>query len=76
MKAAHIHVLAYELIPSTSMVSFANSDTTSVQHALKIRFPTKPPMLTIVDIVEQGRVPSLFFTSANEKPTDAIGYAS
>ena len=60
MKAAHIHGLDYELIPSTSRFSYANSETTSVHHALKIWFPTKPPMFTIVDIVEQGRV-SIFF---------------
>ncbi len=40
--------------------SFAKSETTSVHQALKIWFPTKPPMFTVVDIVEQGRAPILF----------------
>ena len=57
MKAARVHGLDYELIPSTSRFSFANSETTSIRQALKTWFPTKPPMLTVVDIVEQGRVP-------------------
>jgi hypothetical protein len=60
MTAAYIHGLEYELIPSTSMFSFANSEATSVHQALKIWFPTKPPMFTIVALVEQGRVPILF----------------
>ena len=49
----------YTIIPSTSMFACANSETTSVHQALKIWFPTEPPMFTIVDIVEQGRVPIL-----------------
>ena len=60
INAAHILVFDYELIPSTSSKSFANSETTIVRQALKIGFPTKPPTFTIVDIVEQGRVPILF----------------
>ena len=59
MKAAHNHGLDYELVPSTSNFSFANSETTSVHQALKMWFPTTPPMFTIVDIVEQERVPIL-----------------
>jgi len=54
--------------------SFANSETTSVHQALQIWFPTKPPMFTIVDIVEQGHVP-IFLTAANAEPTCAVGNA-
>ena len=60
MKAAHVHGLDYEIVPSSSKFSFAKSETTTVHQALKIWFPTKPPMSTLVDIVEQGRVPILF----------------
>ena len=60
MRAAHIHGLDYEIGPSTSKFSFANSETTTVHQALRVWFPTKPPMFTAVDIVEQGRVPILF----------------
>ena len=62
---------------STSTISFANSKATSVHQALKIWFPTKPPMFTIVDIVEQGRVPILCsLKQMKKKPTNAVGYAS
>ena len=47
-------------MPSPSKFSFASSETTTVHQALKVWFPTKPPMSTLVDIVEQGRVPILF----------------
>ena len=60
MKAAHVHGLDCEIVPSSSKSSFANSETTTVHQALKVWFPTKPPMFTLVDIVEQGRVPILF----------------
>ena len=60
MRAAHVHGLDYEIVPSSSKFSFANSETTIVHQALKVWFPTKPPMFTLVDIVEQGRVPILF----------------
>ena len=60
IKATHVHGLDYELIPWTSIVSFATPQTTTVHQALTIAFPTKPPMCTIVDIVEQGRVQILF----------------
>ena len=60
MRAAATHGLNYELIPSTSKISFANSETTSVHQAVNMWFPTKTPMFTVVDIVEQGRVPILF----------------
>ena len=33
-------------------------------------------MFTIVDIVEQGRVPVLFSLQQNEEPPDAVGYAT
>ena len=35
IKAAHLHGLDYEIIPSMSRFSFANSETTSVHQALK-----------------------------------------
>ncbi|MFM7826760.1 MAG: hypothetical protein ACKO82_03990, partial [Acidimicrobiaceae bacterium] len=35
-------------------MSFANSQTTSAYQTLKVWFPTRPPMYTIADIVEQG----------------------
>ena len=54
------HGLDYEIVPSASKFSFANSETTTVHQALKIWFPTKPPMSTLVDSVEQGRVQILF----------------
>ena len=77
MKSAHVHGLDYEIIPSTSRCSFANSETAYVHQALKIWFPTKPPMFTIVDIVEQGRVPILCsLKQMKKKPTNAVGYAS
>ena len=60
MRAAHVHGLDYESVPSSSKFSFANSETTTVHQALKVWFPTKPPMFTLVDNVEQGRVPILF----------------
>ena len=60
MKAAHVHGLDYEIIPSTSRFAFAKSETTSVHQALNICCPTKPPMFTIVGIVEQGSVPMFF----------------
>ena len=60
MRATHIHGLDYEIVPSTSKFSFANSETTTVHQALRVWLPTKPPMFTVVDIVEQGRVPILF----------------
>ena len=60
MRAASAHGFEYELMPSTSKFSLAKSETTSAHQALTIWFPTKPPMFTIVDIVEQGRVPILF----------------
>jgi len=60
MRAAHINGLDYDLVPSTSKFYFANSETTTVHQALRNWFPTKPPMFTVVDIVEQGRVPILF----------------
>ena len=60
LKAAHIHSLDYELVPYTSNFVFANLETTSVHHALKILFPRTPPMFTVVDIVEQARVRILF----------------
>ena len=41
MKAARVHGLDYEIIPSTSMFSFANSETTSVHQALKNLVPDK-----------------------------------
>ena len=59
MKAAHIHGFDYELIPSTSIVSFDKSETTPVHQALKMWFPTKPPVFIVVDIGKQGRVPIL-----------------
>ena len=59
MKAALIHVLDDELLPSSSRFAYAKAETTSVHQALKVWSPTKPPMFTIVDIVEQGRVPIL-----------------
>ena len=58
-KAAHVHGLDYEIVPSSSKFSFANSETTTVHQALKLGYPTKPPMFTLVGIVEQGRVPIL-----------------
>ena len=60
MKADRAHGLDYEIAPSTSQLSSANSETTSVHEAITIWFPTTPPMFTIVDIVEQGRVPMVF----------------
>ena len=60
MRAATAHGQDFELIPSTSTVSFANAETTYVHQALKFWCPTKPPMFTVVDIVEQGRGPILF----------------
>ena len=60
MKAAHVYGLAYELVHSTSTCSCANSETTPIYQAIKSWFPTTPPMFTVVDIVEQGRVPILF----------------
>ncbi len=60
MRTAHIHGLDYEIVPSTSKFSFAISDTTTFHQALRICFPTKPPTFTVVDIVDQGRVPILF----------------
>ena len=54
MRVASAHGLEYELIPSTSTFSFANSETSSFYQALNMWFPTKPPMFTIVDIIEQG----------------------
>ena len=60
MRAATAHGLEYEFMPSTSTASFANSETTTVHQTLNIWFLTTPPMCTIVDIVEQGRVPILF----------------
>ena len=39
---------------------FPLSETTYGHQALNMWFPTKPPMFTVVDIVEQGRVPILF----------------
>ena len=68
MRAAHIHGLDFEIVPSTSKFSFANSETTTVHQALKVWF-------TVVDIVEQGRVPILF-SLTNENIEDAVGYAS
>jgi hypothetical protein len=56
MRVAAAHGLEYELMHSTSKLSVANSETTSVHEELNIWFPTQPPMFTIVDIVEQGRV--------------------
>ena len=52
MKAAHVHGLDYEIVPSSSKLSLANSETTTVHQALKVWFPTKPPMFTLMDIVE------------------------
>ena len=66
MRAAATHGLNYELIPSTSKISFANSETTSVHQAVNMWFPTKTPMFTVVDIVEQGRVPILFSLKQHE----------
>ena len=60
IRAATAHGLDYALISSRSKFTFANSETTSVHQALNIWFPTQPPMCTVVDIVEQGRVPILF----------------
>ena len=60
LQAALDHGLYYEMCPSTSSVSYANSEITSVHQALKFWFPTKPPMFTVVDIAEQGCVPILF----------------
>ena len=60
MRATHIHGLDYEIVSSASKFSFANSETTTVRQAFRVWFPTKPPMFTVVDIVEQGRVPILF----------------
>ena len=63
MKAAHVYGLDYEIILSASRFSFANSETASFHQALNIWFPTRLPMFTIVDIVEQGRVPICFHCS-------------
>ena len=52
MTAAHVHGLDYEIIPSTSRFSFANSETTSVHQAMNIGFPTTPPMFPVVVTVE------------------------
>ena len=60
MKSAHVHGLEYEIVPSSSKFSSANSETTTVHQALKVWFLTRPPMFMLVDIVEQGRVPILF----------------
>ena len=78
IKAAHNHGKDYEIVPSSLKFSFANSETTPVHQALQIWFwfPSKPPMFTIVDIVEQGRVSKIAFTAASEETTDAVGYAS
>ena len=76
LKSAHVRGLDYELIPSTSRFSLANSETTSVHQAYKNWFQTQPPMFTIVDIVEQGRVPILFSLQQMTKTADASGYAS
>ena len=38
--------------------------------------PDKPPMLTIVDIVEQGRFPILLLSPADEESSHKIGHAS
>ena len=62
MRAAHVHGLDYEIVPSSSKFFFhvLILKTTTVHQALEFWFPTKPPMFRLVDIVEQGRVPILF----------------
>ena len=60
MDEALFHSTLNELIHATPNMSFASSETTSVHQALQTWCPTQPPMFTIVDIVEQGRVPILF----------------
>ena len=65
-------VLDYELVPSTSKVFICQTRDYVCSSGVEIGFPTKPPMFTVVDIVEQGRVPILLFTSTNEEPSDAV----
>ena len=60
----------YAIVHSSSKFSFAKSETTTVHQALKVWFPTQPPMFTLVDIVEQGRI-HILFSSTNEEPQDA-----
>lgn len=51
MKVAHVRRFGYELAPYTVKFAFANSGATTAW------CPKAPPMFTVVDIVEQGRVP-------------------
>ena len=76
MRVAAAHGLGYERIPSASKLFFANSETTSVQQALNVWFPTKPPMLIVVEFVEQGRVPNTLLLAADEEPQHEIGHVA
>ena len=76
MRAAHVHGLDYEIEPSTSKFSFANSETTTVHQARKVWFPTKPPMITVGGHCGTRTSSYLVLTSTNEEPPDATGYAS
>ena len=50
----------YEILPTTSHFTFANSQTDTVTEKIRVHLPTRPPCWTEFDILEKGTVPLLF----------------
>ena len=53
------HRMKYEYIPCNTRFTFANGQTSKVDWTLRLFFNTSPPMVTNIDILEQGQVPIL-----------------
>ena len=51
--------MKYEYIPCNTRFTFANGQTSKVDWTLRLSFNTSPPVVTFIDILEQGQVPIL-----------------
>jgi hypothetical protein len=58
-KVAHHYGMTYEYLPTSGTFNFAKSQSTKCTEKIRIWFPTKPPLSTDFDIVEEGNVPML-----------------
>ena len=57
--ASKPHGVTCEWIPANTVMSFANSQVAWLEWAVKVTFPTEPPVSTIIDVHPDGRVPIL-----------------
>ena len=55
------------VLPLQSVLVFANSETETCLESCIVHFPTTSPCSTIVDVLQTGDVPILFFPSSDEK---------